>query len=143
MSRRLRQNRRRRSQRGPSRAVFVVLGTIVAAAIVAACATLGYIVSVAATAPDISKLKPLDQGATSAVYAANGKQRLGFIQGDTLRTPIAAGRMPLTVRQATVAIEDRRFYQHKGIDFEGVVRAAIKNISSHKTVQGEIGRAHV
>lgn len=135
MSRRLRQIRRRRSQRGPSRAVFVVLGAIVAAAVIAVCATLGYIVSVAATAPDIAELKPLDQGATSAVYAADG-QRLGFIQGDVLRTPVRSTTMPDTVRQATVAIEDQRFYRHRGVDFEGVVRAAIKNISSRETVQG-------
>ena len=113
-----------------------MLGAIVATVIVAACAGLGYIVSVAATAPDISKLKPLDQGATSAVYAADGKQRLGFIQGDVLRTPIRSSRMPDTMRQATVAIEDRRFYKHRGVDFEGVVRAAIKNISSRETVEG-------
>ena len=136
MSRRLRQHRRRRSQRGPSRAVFVVLGAILATVIVAACAGLGYIVSVAATAPDISELKPLDQGATSAVYSRDGKARLGFIQGDVLRTPVRSSRMPDTIRQATVAIEDRRFYKHQGVDFEGVVRAAIKNISNRETVEG-------
>jgi penicillin-binding protein 1A len=136
MSRRLRQHRRRRSQRGPSRAVFIVLGTFLATVIVAVCAGLGYIVSVAATAPDISELKPLDQGATSAVYARDGKQRLGFIQGDVLRTPVRSTSMPDTIRQATVAIEDRRFYEHQGVDFEGVVRAAIKNISSRETVEG-------
>ncbi len=136
MSRRARQSRRRRSQRGPSRAVFVVLGAILASVIVAVCAGLGYVVSVAATAPDISKLKPLDQGATSAVYAADGRERLGFIQGDVLRTPIRSSRMPETMRQATVAIEDRRFYKHRGVDFEGVVRAAIKNLSNRETVEG-------
>ena len=40
------------------------------------------------------------------------------------------------MRDATVAIEDRRFFDHKGVDFEGVVRAAVKNISSGETVQG-------
>ena len=135
MSRRLRQHRRRRSQRGPSRAVFVVLGTIVAATVVAACAAVGYVVSVAATAPDIAELKPLDQGATSAVYARDG-ERLGFIQGDVLRTPVRSSAMPDTVRQATVATEDRRFYKHGGVDFEGVVRAALKNLSNRETVEG-------
>ena len=46
------------------------------------------------------------------------------------------GRIPDTMRQATVAIEDRRFYKHGGVDFEGVIRAAIKNIASGKTVEG-------
>ena len=35
-----------------------------------------------------------------------------------------------------MAIEDQRFYHHKGVDYAGVVRAALKNLSSHKTVQG-------
>ena len=44
--------------------------------------------------------------------------------------------MPQDVRDATVAIEDERFYRHKGVDFEGVIRAAFKNASSGKTMQG-------
>src|SRR6185312_16561896 len=99
MSRRARQMRRR-SRRGPSRAVFLVLGAIVASVVLAICAGLGYIVSVAATAPDIAELKPVDQGATSAVYASDGT-RLGFIQGNVLRTPVPSARIPDTMRQAT------------------------------------------
>ena len=44
--------------------------------------------------------------------------------------------MPQSMRDATVAIEDRRFYKHNGVDYEGVVRAAVKNVSSGSTVQG-------
>ena len=40
------------------------------------------------------------------------------------------------MRDATVAIEDRRFFEHKGVDFEGVVRAAVKNLESKDDVQG-------
>ncbi len=40
------------------------------------------------------------------------------------------------LKHATVAIEDQRFYQHSGVDYEGIVRAAVKNFISHKTVQG-------
>jgi penicillin-binding protein 1A len=104
--------------------------------VIAACAGVGWILSVAGTAPDIAELKPVDQGATSVVYASDGKTRLGFIQGDTLRTPVPAAAMPQNIREATVAIEDRRFFRHNGVDVEGVVRAAIKNVSSGETVQG-------
>ena len=44
--------------------------------------------------------------------------------------------IPDIVRQATVAIEDRRFYEHQGVDFEGIVRAAVKNLESKKDIQG-------
>ena len=40
------------------------------------------------------------------------------------------------LKQATVAIEDERFYKHKGVDYEGIIRAAVKNATAHKTVQG-------
>ena len=136
MSRRARQLRRRRSKAGPARAVLVVLVVLFATLIIGVAGGVGYIASVAGSAPDISELKPVDQGATSVVYAADGKTRLGFIQGDTLRTPVAASSMPQSIRNATVAIEDRRFYKHGGVDFEGIVRAAIKNVSSGETVQG-------
>ena len=116
--------------------MFGAFGVLAGILIVGACAGVGYIASLASSAPSLDELQPADPGATSIVYAADGRTRLGFIQGDTLRTPIGTGRMPLRVRQATVAIEDRRFYQHQGVDFEGVVRAAIKNVASHKTVQG-------
>ena len=40
------------------------------------------------------------------------------------------------LKDATVAIEDRRFYQHEGIDYEGIVRAGVQNLVNQKTVQG-------
>jgi hypothetical protein len=40
------------------------------------------------------------------------------------------------MKDATVAIEDSRFYKHKGVDFEGVIRAAFKNLQNHHDVQG-------
>ena len=55
-------------------------------------------------------LKPIDQGTSSAVYAADGT-RLGFIQSDEIRTPIPLQRIPESMQAATVAIEDERFYR--------------------------------
>ena len=40
------------------------------------------------------------------------------------------------LKDATVAIEDERFYKHKGVDYEGIVRAAVKNFVNKKTVEG-------
>ena len=68
-----------------------------------------------ASAPALNTIKPVEQGASSVVYAADG-QRLGFITADTLRTPVGRNAIPNNVRNATVAIEDRRFYSHKGVD---------------------------
>ena len=44
--------------------------------------------------------------------------------------------MPVSLKNATVAIEDQRFYQHGAIDFKGVVRAGLKNLFSGGTREG-------
>jgi penicillin-binding protein 1A len=134
MSRRERQRRRHQHHTG-ARPLLLGFGIVLAVAIVAVLGVVGYVIAVAASAPSLSSLKPIDQGATSVVYAADG-QRLGFIQSPILRTPVPSSAIPQTMKDATVAIEDRRFYQHKGVDFEGIVRAAVKNLQSHGTVQG-------
>jgi penicillin-binding protein 1A len=40
------------------------------------------------------------------------------------------------MRAATIAIEDERYYEHGGVDYEGIVRAAVKNLEAGKTVEG-------
>ena len=127
--------RRHRRNGGVRRGVLVVLGMAVIGAFAAAASVVGYIVVVASDAPDIQELKPVDQGASSEVFASNGR-RLGFIENDEVRQPVTTGKLPTSLKQATIAIEDERFYKHKGVDYEGVVRAAIKNLRSGETVQG-------
>ena len=95
----------------------------------------GYVLAIASTAPDLSELKPVDKGQISVVYAADGS-RLGFVQSDILRRVVPWREMPVDLRRATVAIEDERFYKHKGVDVSAIVRAGIKNLESGETVQG-------
>ena len=135
MSRRDRQRRRRRNKGGPARPLFLAFGVITTFAALAVLGAVGWVVSVANSGPTLDTIKPQDQGAASVIYAADGS-RLGFISSDVLRTPVTGGQIPQVVRDATVAIEDRRFFEHKGVDFEGVVRAAVKNLESKDDVQG-------
>lgn len=131
---RLARERRRRKRRSAGPA-FLILGVLATLLGLGGLGVVGYVVALASTAPQIEDLKPIDQGASSVVYASNG-DRLGFIQSDILRTPVAGKDIPQTLKDATVAIEDERFWRHNGVDAEGVVRAAIKNIESGKTVEG-------
>ena len=101
----------------------------------AGLSAVGYVISIAASAPPLDSLKPRELGSQSEVRAADGT-RLGFIQSNELRRPVEGDRIPKSLKDATVAIEDERYYHHKGVDYAGVVRAAVKNLSSHKTVQG-------
>ena len=131
-----RKQRRRAKTGGKGRsAVLITLGVILAIAGIGAASVLGYVVSIAATTPNIDELKPLDAGQNSEIYSSNGKL-LGYVRSSIIRQPVPPDDIPQIVRESTVAIEDSRFYEHSGVDFEGVVRAAVKNIENRKTVQG-------
>src|SRR3954467_385195 len=136
MSRRERQPRRKHRSGGSSRGAFLTLGVLAACAAIGGLAVAGWVIGIMASAPPLDTIKPVEQVSASVVYAADG-QRLGFITAaDTLRTPIPREAIPTNIRNATVAIEDRRFYSHKGVDVEGVFRAAMKNLSSRRRVEG-------
>jgi len=93
------------------------------------------VLSVAHSAPSLASRRPILADGSSQVFAANG-QPLGFIQADELRTPVGWGEIPASLKDATVAIEDQRFYKHKGVDFEAIIRAAIKDVTHGATLQG-------
>ena len=85
---------RQRYRRGRKRSkLLLALLVLALAAVVAGLSAAGYVLSVAASAPPLDSLKPVDQGTSSAVYAADGT-RLGFIQSDEIRTPIPLQRIP-------------------------------------------------
>ncbi len=135
MSRRERQRRRRGHRHGGARILFLTLGIVAVFAALGVAGAVGWVVSVASSGPSIEDLKPVNPGSSSIVYAADGS-RLGFIQSDVLRTPIPSHDIPQVMKDATIAIEDKRFFKHKGVDFEGLVRSGIKNLRTGKTVQG-------
>src|SRR2546421_5022635 len=130
-----RQLRKRRRHPGVKKRIGLALTLVFAAGCIGVLAAVGWVLEVAATAPDIKSLKPIDKGAASVIYASDGS-RLGYVTSDTIRIPVKWTKMPLLARQATVAIEDRRFYRHGGVDIPGIVRAGFKNIVSGHTIQG-------
>src|SRR3954467_2191002 len=132
-----RKQRRRQSTGGHKARNLVLIGAgvIFGALAIGIIAVVGYVISIEATTPTLDKLKPIEHGETSAVYAANGRL-LGYVRSSIIRQPVLERDIPQDARNATVAIEDNRFYKHHGVDFEGVVRAAMKNLQNRKTVQG-------
>jgi penicillin-binding protein 1A len=135
MSRQARQRRRRRNRSGPSRIVFIGLGSTAGAILIGVIVAVGYVLSVAQSAPSLGSLTPKLAGASSEVFAANGT-RLGFIQSDVLRSPITTAQMPAILRNATVAIEDQRFYRNNGVDVTGIFRSAVKDVLHGQALQG-------
>src|SRR5215467_3156833 len=135
MTYRQRKARRARNKARPRNWFLLGAAVLMSVAIIAGISVVGYILAIASSAPNIDELKPIDKGSTSKIFAADG-HLLGYVQSDQIRTPINWRDMPPVLRNATVAIEDQRFYHHGGVDYESIVRAGIRDITSGKTLQG-------
>src|SRR3954469_25130521 len=99
------QRKQRRASKRPSHkarnSVFIGLGVLVAVIGIGAASVLGYVISIAATTPNIDELKPIDKGETSAVYAANGRL-LGYVRSSIIRQPVLEQDIPQDARNSTV-----------------------------------------
>jgi len=95
-----------------------------------------WLVSVYDSAPSLASLRPISKGAVSKVYAADNSL-IGVIHSDNIRQPIASAQIPDDLKKATVAIEDRRFYDHGGIDPSAIIRAGWEDLTAGgKPVEG-------
>jgi penicillin-binding protein 1A len=99
----------------------------VAAVAIAALLAVGWVVATADSAPNISQLSPRHANPPTEIFASNGTP-LGYIHTNTVYQYAAPSQIPERLRQATVAIEDRRFYQHGALDYQGIVRAGVKDL---------------
>jgi penicillin-binding protein 1A len=118
------------------RKVLAVLGALFLAVAVASGVGASWAIDVYNSAPPLASLKPVQKGRSSAIYAADGSL-IGFIRASSIRQPVPSRALPQNLKYATVAIEDRNFFEHGAIDPAGIVRAAWKNIQAGgKPVQG-------
>jgi penicillin-binding protein 1A len=133
--RRRRRNRRRRDRAQSRRFVIVLVIALVltGGGVLAAAAFTGAQAFI--NSCSLASLKPVSIGENSFVYAADGSV-LGSIPAEQNRQPVALDQMSPLLAQATVAIEDKRFYSHSGVDYEGIIRAAVKNLQEGEIVQG-------
>jgi penicillin-binding protein 1A len=129
-------NRRRQRRRGGIGGKLALIGgTLFVVVVFAVVAVASWVLDVAADAPSLAVCKKVDRSGNSAIFAADGS-RLGLIESDEARAPVSLERIPKRLQLATVAIEDQRFYEHGGVDPEGILRAAVKNLEAGKAVEG-------
>ena len=114
--------------------LFVFVG-IFAVVIAALGGVAMWVQDIRADVPSIDTLKPAESGANSEVFAADGTS-LGYVQSSIIRDPVDLQKMPRVLQNATIAIEDENFYEHSGVDYGAVVRAAIENVEAGEVEQG-------
>jgi penicillin-binding protein 1A len=133
-------SRTRRRRRGPHHSrwhkiaipIFALVSMIAVAGGIAAA----WALNIYNSAPPLATLKPVQKGRSSAIYAADGSL-IGFIRSNNIRQPVPASALPQTLKDATVAIEDKNFYEHGALDPAGIARAAWKDLlAGGKPVQG-------
>jgi len=86
--------------------------------------------------PSPSKLNQRQVVESTKIYDRTGEHLLYEIHGEEKRTSIALDQMSEIERAATIAAEDQTFYQHHGIQFKAVARAAIYDILGRAASQG-------
>ena len=84
--------------------------------------------------PDYRPLKDRNLNASSIVYSEEDEVVGKFLLEN--RMPISYERTPKLLVHAFVAAEDAEFFQHRGIDYKGIVRALLKNLMAGRIVQG-------
>ena len=132
-----RRRQRRNAGRGRKRLAGVLTVLVVLLLAAAAASLLGAAVAptVIKTQCDLSSLKPISLG-TNSFVAARDNSLLGTIPAKRNRQQLTLAQMSPWLAKATVAIEDRRFWQHGALDYAGIGRAALADLESGRSEQG-------
>ena len=95
----------------------------------------GIMMAVAQDLPSLESREQYKRAENSVVYDVRG-QRLATLTNNQGRILLTSEEISPAIKEAVVAIEDQRFYDHRGVDFEGIGRALYQDILSGSTQQG-------
>src|SRR3712207_1947744 len=85
--------------------------------------------------PELEELKQLRQPERTQVYDREGRL-IDVLKDEQDRIVVPLWRVSPTLQQAVVAAEDARFYEHRGVDDRGILRAAVTNLLSGEIDEG-------
>jgi penicillin-binding protein 1A len=95
----------------------------------------GLVVSIRSQLPELDPAAHRDQQ-NGVVYARDGKSVLLVLRGSESRTIVKDEDISYWIKYAIVAIEDRRFWEHRGVDLRGILRAAWQDVTKGHVVEG-------
>ena len=136
-----RRKRERRKKQAKSRSrvwlavklfVVVVLLALLAGLAVAA----GAIYALSRDLPSLDTLQRNKLAVNTTIYDRTGKILIAELHGGQNRVLLSRNQIPDVMKEATVAVEDARFYEHHGVDYLGVARAMLENLRAGSVVQG-------
>ncbi len=104
--------------------------------IVGGCSAFGVISGIIDSAPTIEDIDATPTGFLSTVLDNTGKETATLVASGSNRKYVTIDEIPLDLQHAFVAIEDERFYDHNGIDLQGIIRAGVKGVTSGHFSEG-------
>ncbi len=111
--------------------IGIIIGSALLVTLIIGSLIVGYMIL---DLPDVSSLRSYNPKRVTEVYDED-HHILAYWYTEK-RWPIPRDKIPTKIIQAFLAAEDARFYEHPGVDFAGVLRAAIKNVEAGGIVQG-------
>jgi penicillin-binding protein 1A len=127
----LQRHRRRRIRKLRLLALIGVLGVLAVTAF-----SYGVVVAVGAQLNRLDPFSHQREQVDGYVYAADGHTILAVLRGSQSRVLVPSAAISPWMKQAIVATEDKRFYQHRGVDIRGMARALWADIRHKGAVQG-------
>ncbi|HEY5052634.1 MAG TPA: transglycosylase domain-containing protein [Solirubrobacterales bacterium] len=114
------------------RILFVLLGLAVLALV---SMVFGMMAAVSQDLPSIYNFAQYKASKNSEVVDASGEP-IGTLTSDQNKILLGSAQISPNVKNAVVSIEDSRFYEHNGVDFQGIARALVKDVLSQSAQQG-------
>ena len=116
--------------------IRLILILILTATVCTICAGIGSIRGVLSNSPDVNRVDIMPLGYATFLYDDEGNQLRKLAAPDANRLPVSIDQIPLDLQHAVVAIEDERFYEHNGIDARGILRAAVRAVTTGSLSEG-------
>jgi penicillin-binding protein 1A len=97
--------------------------------------TYGLVMALASEIPELDPRQQAELEEDGYIYSSDGV-RLATLRGSESRVVVDSNDIAPVVKQAIVAVEDRRFWEHRGVDIRGIARAVWADIREKELVQG-------
>ena len=96
----------------------------------------GMMMAVSNELPSLEDTAQFRAARNSSLVAANGKDQIAQLTDNQNRILLRPAEISPNVKNAVIAIEDRRFYSHDGVDYTGIARALWQDVKRQEAVQG-------
>ncbi|HEX8053352.1 MAG TPA: transglycosylase domain-containing protein [Thermoleophilaceae bacterium] len=96
----------------------------------------GMMMAVSNELPSLEDTAQFKAARNSSLVAANGKDQIAQLTDNQNRILLRPAEIAPSVKNAVIAIEDRRFYTHGGVDYTGIARALWQDVKRQEAVQG-------